>query len=52
MNEFRLPNGDSTCSDNEVLECLFNTHFPGCVDIMNLLYFSVVVILWVLLGVS
>lgn len=35
VNEIRLPNGDFTSSDEEVLECLFNTHFPGCVDIAS-----------------
>lgn len=35
MNELRLPNGDFTSSDEEVLECLFSTHFPGCVDITS-----------------
>lgn len=35
VNELRLPNGDYTSSDEEVLECLFNTHFPGCVDITS-----------------
>lgn len=33
MFELHLLNGDFTSSDEEVLECLFLTHFPGCVDI-------------------
>lgn len=35
VSEIRKPNGDFTSSDEEVLEHLFETHFPGCVDLTS-----------------